>query len=470
MPLFHFRSQTLEILLAQYLSDPSIANAQNSLLAVDLDTGDTLINFKSQLAVVTASTTKIFSTVMALELLGSDYRFSTEYYIDGTIKDSVLKGNVWVRGLGDVSFGSRFFNAEGEEGKVLEEFVDMLNNNGINHIDGTIYIDGSAFGYEGTPLGWSSWDIGNYYGAFPSGINFFDNSVNYYFSTGKPGHRARLLYTYPKQTELNLQNEILSAKVKGDNSNLQGEAYKQNRSATGKLPSYQSSFRVRGSVADPEKNFADALVTTCTLKGLAVRNGVLGVRVKNVTIPDYDALLLLSKAEGRSVGEIVQWTNRKSVNFFAEGLLNAVAYQYTGCGSNSNALKVCRQYLAQRMDTSGLRLYDGSGLSRNNRISAAHLCGILTYVYPSNIYEAFKASLPVAGKSGTIKDLCIGEAGESRVFAKSGTMTGIKSYAGYIHSISGRNIVFTLISSGYSCSQAHVKGQMQVLLNALSSL
>lgn len=464
------QGQTLQEALNQFLSDPSISKARNSLLAIDLNTGDTLLNYQCDLASITASTTKVFSTAMALELLGSDYRFGTECYLDGTTQDSLFKGNVWVRGLGDVTFGSRYFNAEGEEGKGFNEMVQLLKQQGINKIEGAIYIDGSSFGYEGTPRGWSAWDAGNYYGAFPAGINYYDNSVNYFFATGKPGRKARFLSTYPKQSQLQLQHQILSAKVRGDNSNIQGEAYQQFRLATGKLPAYQSSFRVRGSVADPELNFADGLHAACVSGGLIPTKGVLSVRSQNVSPPDYDGIKHVGKMEGRTVGEIVQWTNGKSVNFFAEGLLNGVAYHYTGCGSNSNGLKVYRHYLASRIDTSGLRLFDGSGLSRDNRISAAHLCSILSYVYRSNFYDAFRNSLPIAGKSGTIKDLCLGQAGENRVYAKSGTMTGIKSYAGYIYTASGRTLVFTMISSGYSCSQSHVKNLMQGLLNGLAAL
>lgn len=463
-------SQNLSELLLEYLNDPYIAQAQNSILAIDIHSGDTLLNFQSNLALTTASTTKVFSTAMALELLGADYRFSTECYMDGNVKDSVLKGNVWIRGLGDVTFGSRFFNAEGEEGSLLQGMVSELKKQGIRQIDGSIFIDGSAFGYEGTPKGWSAWDAGNYYGAFPAGINYYDNAVNYYFSTGKPGRKAQFMGTYPQQSQLELQNQILSAKVRGDNSNLQGEAYRQTRLATGKLPAYQSSYKVRGSVADPELNFADALSDACASGGLALKKGVFCMRTAGISIPDYDGLIRILKLEGRTVGEIVQWTNGKSVNFFAEGLLNGAAYKYTGCGTNSNGLKLYKQYLATRMDTTNLRLFDGSGLSRDNRISAAHLCGILTYVFKSDIGQVFKASLPVAGKSGTIKDLCVGQAGENRVYAKSGTMTGIKSYAGYIFTVSGRTIVFSIISSGYTCSQSHVKSKMQVLLNALSAL
>ena len=81
----------------------------------------------------------------------------------------------------------------------------------------------------------------------------------------------------------------------------------------------------------------------------------------------------------------------------------------------------------------------------------------------------FFETLPIAGRSGTISDLCKGAAGDGRVFAKSGTMTGIKSYAGYIETISGKKLVFAFIASGYSCGQSTVKKQMEILLNALSA-
>jgi len=462
--------QSLVEVFNNFVKDSAIAKANNSLLALDLVSGDTLFNFQSDLPLITASTTKIFSTALALEVLGAEFRFKTELYKEGIVKDSILKGNIWVRGLGDVSFGSRFFNQEGQETHDLEALIDALKEYGIKQVNGYIWIDGSAFGYAETPQGWSSWDAGNYYGAFPSGVNFYDNSVNYIFSTGRSGSKAKFLSTYPKQNALVLQNRIISARVQGDNTNLEGEAYHETRLATGKLPVNQANYKVRGSVANPERNFADALAQVCLEQGFVVSKGVLGIKNRTLKIPDYDAISKITSLPGRTVREIVQWTNGKSVNFFAEGLLNGVAYHLTGCGSSANSIKVYREYLALKMDTSNLRLYDGSGLSRLNRISANHLCDFLTYIFHSDIFHIFKSSLPVAGNSGTLKELCKGQPGENRVFAKSGTMTGIKSYAGYVESISGRKIVFALISSGYSCNQSYVKQQMELLMNALATL
>jgi D-alanyl-D-alanine carboxypeptidase/D-alanyl-D-alanine-endopeptidase (penicillin-binding protein 4) len=268
------------------------------------------------------------------------------------------------------------------------------------------------------------------------------------------------------QPNLQLINKITSASVKGDHSNLQGRAYDEHRIATGKLPAYQSSYMVRGSVANPEFNFAEVLKSRFLLDSFTVSGGVLPVR--GMPIPDYDCFYRLFATYGRSVEEIAKWTNRKSVNLFAEGLLNGVAFKLTGDGSNSKARKIYNEFFASRIDTLGLRLYDGSGLSRNNRITAAHFCDLLNYMTQSPMADEFFNSLPVAGKSGTISELCKGAAGDGRIYAKSGTMTGIKSYAGYINTLSGKKLAFAFVVSGYSCSQSTVKQQMEILLNQLT--
>ncbi len=459
-------AQSYDSLLKRFVTNKSFSGAKISILAVDLSSFDTLLSYNPMLPTATASTTKLFSTAMALELLGPDYRFETTLFTDGLIEQGVLKGNLWIKGGGDVSFGSKYFNGEGKEYEEMDAWIDSLKKLGIHEIQGKVIVDGSSFGYEGTPSGWSAWDAGNYFGAFPAGLNFYDNVARYYFETGKPGSRARLICTSPVQPNLQLINKITSASVKGDHSNLQGRAYDEHRIATGKLPAYQSSYMVRGSVANPEFNFAEVLKSRFLLDSFTVSGGVLPVR--GMPIPDYDCFYRLFATYGRSVQEITKWTNRKSVNLFAEGLLNGVAFKLTGDGSNSNARKIYNEFFASRIDTLGLRLYDGSGLSRNNRITAAHFCDLLNYMTQSPMADEFFNSLPVAGKSGTISELCKGAAGDGRIYAKSGTMTGIKSYAGYINTLSGKKLAFAFVVNGYSCSQSTVKQQMEILLNQLT--
>ena len=468
--LVRLHAQPPDSIFQQFLSNEFIAKSNVSILAIDLSSHDTILSFQPNLAVVTASTTKLFSTAMAIEVLGTDYRFQTSLYYDGYISKGVLKGNVWIRCEGDITLGSKYFNEDGKEVLVLDDWIKILKSKGIKKITGKVIIDGSAFGYEGTPPGWASSDAGNYYGAFASGCNYYDNVAKYFFKTDKPGTKATLIHTYPEQPLLRLTNKIVSAKIYEDDSNIIGMAYDERRVAEGKLPASKDSFMVRASVANPELNLANVLKQRFELDSFEVIKGFVAFRNSGLLKPDYDRLHSIKVIQGKSVKEIVGITNRRSVNFFAEGLLNGVAYKLTGVGTNSNALKIYKQFYASRIDTCGLQLYDGSGLSRNNRISAAHLCDLLAYVKSSQIYKDFFESLPVAGKSGTISELCKNQEGHGRVYAKSGTMTGIKSYAGYIQTVNDRSLAFAIIVNGYTCSQSFIKSQIETLLNALAVL
>ena len=159
--------------ISNLVSNPSNKNAKISFKAIDLATGKDVASYKSSLAIPSASTTKLFSTATAFQVLGSNFVTSTRIYYKGKIgKDSVLYGDIYIRGGGDVSLGSRFFCEKGKELAFLNRWTDSLKSKGINKIQGSVICDGSEFGYAGTPKSWDWDDIGNYYGAAAEGINF----------------------------------------------------------------------------------------------------------------------------------------------------------------------------------------------------------------------------------------------------------------------------------------------------------
>jgi D-alanyl-D-alanine carboxypeptidase/D-alanyl-D-alanine-endopeptidase (penicillin-binding protein 4) len=115
----------------------------------------------------------------------------------------------------------------------------------------------------------------------------------------------------------------------------------------------------------------------------------------------------------------------------------------------------------------GLSLKDGSGLSRTNKVSAATFCSLLKYMNNSKNISVFKNTLPIAGTSGTLKAFCKGQCSEGKFIAKSGTMNSVKSYAGYITTISGRELAFALIVNNYSCSNNAIVKKMEPVMNAI---
>lgn len=439
-----------------------------SLMAMDVSTGGTVIEYNSLTALPSASTMKLFSTASAIELLGPNYKAKTSLFYEGTISsDSTLTGNIWIIGGGDMTLGSKYFNDEGKQTDFLLNWSEAIRKAGIKSITGSIIADASKFGYEGAPDGWNWSDMGNYYGAGFSGLTVFDNMLNYHFKTSSAGRNAQLISTFPIVENFIFHNYIESANVRGDDSYIYGAPYSLDRFGTGKLPANTADFMVKGSLPDPEFQVATELHKTLLQNGISV-NGLPIAKRHNDELKSQSNLTLIKDFEGKSVLEIATITNHKSINLFAEGLLCSVGFNKTGNGSSSASCNYIESYWSSKFNTAGLHINDGSGLSRTNAVSASHYCLLLKNMYDSKNYATFLSTLPIAGESGTLKNVCRNQAAHGRLKAKSGTMNRIKSYSGYIETKTGKILAVAIIVNNYSCSNSTVVDEMEKVFNALA--
>jgi D-alanyl-D-alanine carboxypeptidase/D-alanyl-D-alanine-endopeptidase (penicillin-binding protein 4) len=179
---------------------------------------------------------------------------------------------------------------------------------------------------------------------------------------------------------------------------------------------------------------------------------------------------LLYKHKSPTVASIAYWTNLKSVNLFAEELVCWIGFHKNGNGSTENGISYIDKFWDARINTAGLFLKDGSGLSRTNAISAEHFCELLKYMHHSKNAGAFKKTLAIAGETGTMVDICKNQAGEGRVRAKSGTMSKVKSYAGYVKTKSGKELAFALIFNNYNCTNSALVLKIEKLMNTMAIL
>lgn len=469
-----YSQNSVQKAINNFVSDNALMYASVSFQVVDLSSGQVVASHDANRTLATASTAKLFSTATALEILGEDYQPLTRVYHDGMIDPSgVLKGNIWIRGGGDASLGSHYYYDKSNRTLFLEKWADSLLLAGIKTIEGNIIADGSEFGYEGVPDGWSWSDMGNYYGAGPSGLTIFDNMIEYSFSTpSSVGRDAKLTSMSPDIPWLIFHNYVKSSSKSGDNVYIYGGPFDRDRFANGTLPVGQSAFIVKGSLPDPERQFAFEFARILAKKGISVLGEQKTAREMNVfsTANDYAKRTLIVSNYGISIGQIIDKTNERSVNLFAEHLINLVGYVKTGDGSTSSGLRVLENYWTSKFTTTAMHVNDGSGLSRSNAISAAHFTGLLSAIQKGKNGDRFYASLPIAGKSGTMRNICKGQAGDGKIAAKSGSMTRIKSYAGYVNSSTGKKYAFALIVNNATCSSSALVDKMEVVFNAISVL
>ncbi|MBU2019426.1 MAG: D-alanyl-D-alanine carboxypeptidase [Bacteroidetes bacterium] len=453
----------------QFVNFSSFTNSSISIQVIDLSSGEILGEHNAKTAIPPASTVKLFSTATAYEILGSSYRPATKIYLDGPIENGVLRGNIIVKGEGDPTLGSKYFYENIESG-FLDVWVKEISKLGIQSVQGQIISDASAFGYLGAPEDWTWGDLGNYYGAGPSGICIYDNQLNYYFDTYGSGEKTVLTKTIPALDSLLFLNNIVSANVSGDNSYIFGAPYSYDRLGTGRLPINRRGFMVKGSIPDPELQLAIEFYKKLQSHNILIENGYDNVRKRTALmndLPDYSKLQLIYTNIGKTVDEIALLTNHKSVNLFAEQLLCLTGFAQSNKGSTDEGLNQLYKFWQSKIDTKGLYLKDGSGLSRSNAVAAAHFCELLAQMSKSINYANFKASLPIAGQTGTISSLCKNTPAQGRIFAKSGTMSRIKSYAGYAETLTGKKLGFAIIINNFNCSSSTTVNEIEKLMVAM---
>ena len=465
---FLFSQNKVQKATENFAHNEVFQNAAISICVIDLDSSKEVSSHNKNMGIQSASTAKLFSTSTALKILDPNYQASTKFFTNGAIINNTLQEYLIIEGGGDPSFGSRFFNHKDSLKNIFYEIIDSLHHLGINKIVGDIVVDGSKFSYQGAPDDWTWSDMGNYYGAGPSGIILYDNTLFYNFNTGNLINKpVKLTSTFPEISNLEFDNQIKASNKRGDNSYIYGAPYSYNRFGIGTLPVNRPNFVVKGSIPDPEKQFGTELFTLLKEKGMvSEKTKVLTARISN--LPKYETTNLLFEYKGEELINILKETNHNSINLFAEQLLFITSYEKTGFGSTSQGIELIKSTWKNDIDLEGFNLKDGSGLSRSNAISANHFCQLLKGIYKDSIYNDFLSTLPITGCSGTLKGVCKNQLGHGRIKAKSGTLNNVKAYAGYVETKTGKTLAFAIIVNNFNCSSSHVVDLMEPFFNAMA--
>lgn len=445
----------------------TLKNSAFSFYVKNMVTGDVIADYNSNMSIPSASTMKLVSTASALQMVGSGYRFKTEIMYSGEIDTAgTLYGDIYLIGGGDPTLGSKYFNEEGHQSDFLQEWADTLVALGIKKVVGRVIADGSIYSYQGAPSGWIWGDMGNYYGAGPAGLTIFDNLCTYHFKTGpNAGDSTTIICTSPYIPGINIRNYVKAADSKKDNAYVYGAPWSTDWFVRGSIPKGQEDFGVRASIPDPE------LVAGIELDYILEQNGIdilyAPVTMRELTQGhpfEKPELNLLYTHKSPSLLSIINITNRNSINLFAEHILCQISVKRAGYGSTYNGALACEKYWSGKIGAAGLNMTDGSGLSRSNSVSAKFLVDMLTFMHKQNTGSALKNSMALAGKRGTLSGMCRGTAAAGRVYGKSGTMTRIKSYAGYVDSKSGKKLAYAMIINNHTCSNTQIKKYFETLM------
>lgn len=447
---------------------------------VNLNSGYTLYERHPHTLFTPASNTKLFTSAAALEQMGPDYRFTTRVFADGTVRDSVLDGNLIVRGSGDPTIGGR--EQEDDPTAVFRAWADSLRAAGINRIAGNIIGDDDIFTDEPLGYGWSWDDTPYYYAAEIGGLAFNRNTVDVTIESrmvGMPGHVRWTPFNTDYVTIVN-QTETIGASKEED------EEYERPLGSNTiylrtKLPQGMTEEESL-TISNPTRYFTHVLRQVLERQGITVEGDPVDVDALDRK-PDYASPSMRPVARYTSIplSEIVRTLNRESSNLYAEQILRTLGVEHPADSVDANVKPgsaemgveaAMRTYVRAQIDTSRIQFADGSGLSRHNLVTPRSVVKLLTYLWNhpnSAVSRSFYSSLPIGGENGTLEYRFRGSArARGRVHAKTGTLSNASALSGYVRTADGTPIAFAILCNHHITDSDFVREAQDIIVNALA--
>ena len=442
-------------MLADILNKEEYKQASVGVLVVDPASGEELLSHQPNQLLIPASTLKLITTATALRILGPDYRFITEIGYTGLLNEKgILHGNIVVKGGADPALGSEYFQTHYHE--FLKKWAQALKSSGIKRVEGNLTLDGSVYDNEKVPATWIWEDIGNYYGAGANAFTVYDNIFRITFQSPlTPGKPTKIINYYPKIEDIKMQNEVLSSEENADNAYVFGSPLDKVRVIRGTIPAGRKAFTIKASMQQPEEILAADFRNILAKEGVFISGETTYKKGKD---EDYQVVFL---QESPRLADITKVLNHESVNLFAEHFLKQLSVEEDGVGNRENSIELVKEYWKSfGLNSDQIFMEDGSGLSHFNAVSPRFFTQLLTVMDGD---EAFVQSLPRAG-DGTLYQFSKEHFPGSTLEAKSGSMTRVRCYSGYLTTNSGRRLVFSIMFNHFSGSHSALIKEIDKLL------
>ena len=445
----------LQKVYQQFEADPQLKHATSSLYVINAKTGQVVFDKNSQVGLAPASTQKIITATTAFELLGQDYQYKTIVgYSDLPAMSHTLAGTLFVKGTGDPTLASFRFPSQNKN-QFFENIYQGLRKNGIDTIAKGVVVYSDGFEINGTPGGWIWEDIGNYYGAGSSFINWRENQFDVVLSSPDAlDQNCPIKKMIPDlSSHLTLNSAVKSASNgSGDNANIYLGLNSNVGFITGTIPKGEREFTISGSIPQVETFFRDTLAKFLLAKGIVIsgKSSTLSFN-KNL---EGDPLLRTELVTNYSppLDSIIYWFLQRSINLYGEALIKTFAYEEKGFGSTDIGIAIVKDFWKQKgIDPDELNIRDGSGLSPQNRVTTHAQVEVLKYAAKQSWFRYFFAALPEV----------------NHMKMKTGTISDVKAFCGYHTAGDGTQYIFSFLVNNYNGSTSAVVQKMYKVLDAL---
>ena len=442
----------------QTIDESEFASSRWGLCVISMKDGSVVLQRDGDKLFTPASNMKIYTTGVALDLLGANYRWRTSVYANSTPDaNGVITGDLVLYGRGAPDLVAR---SKDESRGSLEKLANDLYARGVRKIKGNVVGDESYF--RGDPLGdgWLWTDLQWYFGAEASALSINGNEVDVNLVPAAKANENALARTSDTEDYVNVQSRLAAGESgKPTTIGLHRGLSDNNVEAWGELAPGSKGFGARLSVHKPALWAAKLFLSALKSRGITVEGQALSRDSRMPPSERFDPAHSkeLAFVESQSLSEIVRKTNKESVNLYAELVLRTLGRERGELaaqtpavgrerGDDESGVAVIRVWLARNgVASNRLAFHDGSGLSRLDLVTPESSARLLFAMSRTASGQAFRDSLPVAGTDGTLGGRL--EKLNGRVAAKTGYITYDHALSGYLTTTKGELLAFSIMSN-----------------------
>lgn len=479
---------------------PALEPGFFALKIVSLDSGQTIFQQDANKFVRPASNMKLYTVATAFDRLTPDFHFITSVYAKEKVEDGKVKGDLIVYGRGDPSIAARFNN--GDYFKGINDLADRIVAAGVKRIKGDLVGDESYFNGSPVGSGWEWEDLTWSYGAQVSALTINDNAIDLNIKPGATvGAPVTIVTGPPNASFITIVNRATTT-PKGLKSNLQ--IYRglggNTLEISGTLPLGDAGFVGGVAIPDPALAFVSMLRDALTKRGVKIDGRVRTVDARSgasivarvpaglasasgvATTPPVE----IASLQSPPFSLIAAQTLKPSQNQYTELILRALGRTQLQIIDDIGKAKAGDDARARDDEDAGLQavsrflrnagigendvsLNDGSGLSRNDLITANTTVQLLTFMSRHKYFAQFRDALPIAGVDGTLRTRMRGTPAEGNVRAKTGSLSSVASLSGYVTTAAGEHLVFSMMLNNYPDAAAVRRDSMDAIAILLAS-
>jgi serine-type D-Ala-D-Ala carboxypeptidase/endopeptidase (penicillin-binding protein 4) len=445
LPLFaQDKAALLDNAVKKLLNDKDLKYASFSITVLDATTGNEVYTYQPNLAMPAASTQKVITAIAAYDVLGFNYKYNTNFYLRNNTTGAPT---LLVKGSFDPTLGSyRYKNTKPD--LILEQLKLQLAKQKINSALKIKCATNVVANYvNSTSDAWIWEDMGNYYGAPCSPLMWRENSYDLYMDASN-GKSVNITSTSPAwlNSMLQIENSVqVGPAGSGDEACIYKFPFGDKAIAAGSIGSNETKLEVSGSTQG-ERFFWYNLHNYINDKDDVKKMAPL------TYTNNFDKASLLYQHTSPSLDSIVYWFLKKSVNLYGEALLRTMAVQQYKKADYQFGVKAIHQFANKiGVDSAALHLFDGCGLSPQNRITTKALANFMQYARGQRYYKQLYTSLPV------INDISM----------KSGSIHGVRAYTGYVSSSDNNIYTFAINVNNYTCNGKEAQAKLWKVLDVL---